>query len=723
MSRARVHPSRATQETHFVPHATPPRRHDSASTANTLSGHATIDTSIQARDIQTVTIHTNPLPRLPVPRQLRPLPATFTDRETELRDLAASLADGPRTGARILSISGIAGVGKTTFAERLLHELSAEFPGGQLQVNLRGFAPSGPATAAETLGRLLRALWPGELRGDAEELAAWWRSITAQQPPLAVLLDDAATAGQVRTLLPGGAGHVVVVTSREPVTQLFQDGAVFCRLPPLDEEATEQLLARCPGAEQLPREEVQRLAARTGGIPLAITVTATHLATIHTTGRNDDMDSRPGDPATPGHRYHQAVALALDSAYKALPPSAARVYRLSASLPALDIDPDMIAAACVIPREQAVTLLETLAAAHQLEERGHLPGRTGPAYRFHDAVRDHARAHEDEGRREAVRRLLDWYLVCATDAERRLTPSHCRLDRDYVYLTEQIPFTDDAGAGAWLDAQHHNLMQGVRHAEAAGIDAMVWQLVHAMWPWWRSHHHYALWEEAHAMAVRAASRCGAREAERVLRNTWGIALRSSGRHRDAIDCFSQVLALADAADDQRMQAQALFELGVTHHAVGNAGDAEPLLLRAREMRLDQGDRRGAALAEIILGCIRMDARTTSRSHGPLHRRALGPGRLRPLRRRPRLAWLGRAHALLGDYPEAVRLLNQARTEFEETDSPRWIARTLEMLGHTAQEQGDSAHASQYYTAALERYDQINPHDAERVRQCLDQLAQ
>ncbi|MFD7499569.1 tetratricopeptide repeat protein [Streptomyces sp. NPDC059850] len=703
-----------------MPHI-PPRRGDHASTANTLSGPATVGTSIQARDIHSVTVHTSPPPRLPVPRQLRPVSATFTDRETELRHLAASLADEPRTGARIAAISGIAGVGKTAFAERLLHELSAEFPGGQLQVNLRGLAPDGPATAVETLGRLLRALWPGELCGDAEELAAWWRSITAQHPPLAVLLDDAATAHQVRTLLPGGAGHVVVVTSRDQLAGLLCDGAVFCHMLPLDPDSTEHLLTRFPGTERLPRREVRRLAVRTGGIPLAVTVTATHLATIHTNGRNDDMDSWSGDPATSG-RHHQAVARALDSAYKALPPSAARVYRLSASLPALDIDPDMVAAACVLPREQAVTLLEALAAAHQLEERGHLPGRTGPVYRFHDAVRDHARAHEDAGRPEAVRRLLDWYLVCATDAERRLTPSHCRLERDYVYLTEQIPFTDDAGARAWLDAQHHNLMEGVRHAETAGIDTMACQLPHAMWPWWRSHHHYALWDEAHTIAVRAARRCGAREAERVLLNTRGVGLRSSGRHQDAADCFSEVLALSDAADDQRMQAQAFYELGVTHYATSRADEAEPLLIRAREMRLAQGDRRGAALAEIILGCIRLEAPNipAAMDHFITARSILTD--CDPFDAARALAWLGRAHALIGDYPEAVRQLNQAKTEFQATDSARWVARTLEMLGQTAQEQGHIAHASQHFAAALERFDQINPHDAERVRQRLGQLA-
>ncbi|MEU0843522.1 tetratricopeptide repeat protein [Streptomyces sp. NPDC005962] len=435
--------------------------------------------------------------------------------------------------------------------------------------------------------------------------------------------------------------------------------------------------------------------------------------------------SRPGDPTVPGHsaghHHHQAAATASDSAYKALQPDAARVYRLFASLPAFDIDPDMVAAACVLPREKAATLLEALSAAHLLEEFGHLPGRSGPVYRLHDAVRDHARAQEDEGRQGAVRRLLDWYLICATEAERRLTPSHCRLDRDYVYLTEQIPFNDDIGARAWLDSQHHNVMQGARQAEASGIDTMVWQLVHAMWPWWRCHHHYALWDEAHPMAIRAAARCGAQEAERVLLNTWGVGLRSSGRHRDAIDCFGQALALADGADDRRMQAQALYELGVTRHAMGSADEAELLLIRARQMRLAQGDRRGAALTEIILGRIRLEARNVPEAmdHFMTARSVLADCDSFDAARA--LAWLGRAHALLGVFPEAVRLLHQARKEFEEANSPRWIARTLEMLGQTAQDQAHTAHATQYYTASLERYDQINPQDAERLRQRLREL--
>ncbi|GDY46525.1 ATP-binding protein [Streptomyces antimycoticus] len=165
-----------------------------------------METSVQARNLQMINIHTNRQLHLPVPHQLRPVPATFTDRTRMLREMTRRLADQPRDSARIISIGGVAGVGKTAFATRLLHDLSDEFPGGQLQVDWRGYSPKGQATMAETLGRLLRATWPGELCGDAEELAVWWRSITAERQPISLLVDKAVRADHVRALLPGVRG-------------------------------------------------------------------------------------------------------------------------------------------------------------------------------------------------------------------------------------------------------------------------------------------------------------------------------------------------------------------------------------------------------------------------------------------------------------------------------------------------------------------------------------
>ncbi|EXU62694.1 hypothetical protein Z951_39995 [Streptomyces sp. PRh5] len=73
-------------------------------------------------------------------------------------------------------------------------------------IDWRGFSPKGQATMAETLGCLLQATWPGELCGDAEGLAVWWRSITAERQPIALLVDKAVRADHVRALLPGVRG-------------------------------------------------------------------------------------------------------------------------------------------------------------------------------------------------------------------------------------------------------------------------------------------------------------------------------------------------------------------------------------------------------------------------------------------------------------------------------------------------------------------------------------
>ncbi len=72
---------------------------------------------------------------------------------------------------------------------------------------------------------------------------------------------------------------MVVATSRDVLLPLVQDGATFCRLPPLGPAAAQQLLTRCLGARQLTESQVRQLAARTAGIPLAVAVTATRLAT------------------------------------------------------------------------------------------------------------------------------------------------------------------------------------------------------------------------------------------------------------------------------------------------------------------------------------------------------------------------------------------------------------------------------------------------------------
>ena len=58
----------------------------------------------------------------------------------------------------ITAIGGTAGVGKTALAVRWAHRVRSRFPDGQLYVNLRGYDPDAPVSAAVALTRFLRAL-------------------------------------------------------------------------------------------------------------------------------------------------------------------------------------------------------------------------------------------------------------------------------------------------------------------------------------------------------------------------------------------------------------------------------------------------------------------------------------------------------------------------------------------------------------------------------------
>jgi hypothetical protein len=146
-----------------------------------------------------------------VPRQL-PLPVRdFVGRAAELATLDAALSGG----VPIAGVAGTAGVGKTTLAVLWAHRRQQQFPGGTLYANLRGYGPGTPATPAEVLTAFLGMLGMSSEKLPATEgaQASLYRSMLADRRVL-IVLDNVSSVDQVRPLLPGTQGCLVLVTSR-----------------------------------------------------------------------------------------------------------------------------------------------------------------------------------------------------------------------------------------------------------------------------------------------------------------------------------------------------------------------------------------------------------------------------------------------------------------------------------------------------------------------------
>src|SRR5579872_2702882 len=181
-----------------------------------------------------------------VPRELPAAIGQFTGRARELRALTGML-DGPAGTVVISAIAGAAGIGKTALAVQWAHQVADRFPDGQLYVNLRGFHPSGkPVPAAAAVRGFLEALGVQAERipADLDAQARLYRSLLSGRR-MFVLLDNARDEEQVRPLLPGGPGCLVLVTSRCQLSGLVAaEGAHALTLGLLSEAEARDLLTR-----------------------------------------------------------------------------------------------------------------------------------------------------------------------------------------------------------------------------------------------------------------------------------------------------------------------------------------------------------------------------------------------------------------------------------------------------------------------------------------------
>src|SRR6266567_2643422 len=588
----------------------------------------------------------------------------------------ALIQTAPGQTVPIVVISGTAGTGKTALAVRFGRQVAKRFPGGQLFVNLRGLDPATPPTEpAEALRFFLDALGvpPHRIPADIEGRSALFRSLLDGKRML-IVLDNARNVAQVRPLLPGAPGSLVVVTSRNELTGLVAaEGAVPLTLDVLSDAEAHEMLARRLGPDRVAAEPeaAEEIISSCARLPLALGITAgraagrpkrplTELATELRDARGR-LDALKADDAVTD------VRAVLSWSYAQLSGPAARMFRLFGVHPGPDISLAAAASLTGMARAEAGAALRELTRTHMVAE--YLPGR----FTFHDLLRayaaDQAERYDPEpGRRAAVHRVLDHYLHTAMAASLRFSPGRSALrlaDPQPGVLPADV--TDKDQALAWFEAEAPVLLALIGYAAAYGFDTHAWQIPWTLSPFFNRRGRWCDYAATQQTALAAARRLGEPLALAHAHHLLGHALAETNDY--------------EAADPHVHESLDMFrELGDRAN--------EAAVLNGLANMLEKQERYPEALA------VALDALRMLKAVGHWWTQAIlenGVG------------WL---YAHLGQYDRALIHCQRALSLHRDSGHRGGAADTLDSLAYVYLHLGDIAQAKAHYTKAIEAYREI-----------------
>ena len=654
---------------------------------------------------------------------LRPaqLPADigdFTGREAHVAYLRTLLLAGSATSSpgavRIAVVNGAGGLGKTTLAVHAAHQVRAEFPDGQLYVDLLGASPQA-ATPGEVLARFLRDLG---IEGDKipardDERATLYRSALTGRRVL-VLLDNAKDAAQVRPLLPGSSSCAVLVTTRNRTSDLAS--MRFVDLDVLEDTEALALFSRIVGEERAAAEPdaTAEVLVACAGLPLAIRICAARLAKrrqwrIATlAGRLRDQHRRLDELKT----GDLAVRASFQVSYDSLRPVAggvdpARVFRILGLWQGASISGAAAAALVGAPADDVAEALEALVDVNLLESPD------PDMYRFHDLLKvyamERAQAEETEdAREEAVSRLLWWYLNTTQAAADAVSPHRYQVPRAAVVYDLAPPaFADLDEALAWYDAERANLVAAIRQAADASLHEIAWRLPPTLFPAFNRRSNWADCVTTNRVAVESARTAADRSGEAWALNSLGFALAKL-RDREAFGHLRQALALREELGDTQGEVQTALALGVGYLFLDGPGAAAlESMQHAVGLLRPMGASTQLAVAVNNLGEVHYGL-------GDLESAAECWGESCDIYRE--IGGYGLGHALhnLGRVYLALRRIDDANACFTEAVSVHrrsgdlvGEAIAIKNIGNVHASTGDIAGARAEWSAALAIFEQIN----------------
>ena len=478
-----------------------------------------------------------------------PRPASsFVGRETELAEVVATIEGG----ARLLTLTGPGGSGKTRLALEAASTLVPEYKAGVFWVGLASLRDH--ALVTETIAQTL-----GSKNGLAEHIG---------EREMLLLLDNLEqvieSAPELSTLVRTCSNLTLLVTSRE---LLRVSGEVEYAVPPLQEPEAVSLF--CERAQTEPSDEIAELCTRLDTLPLALELAAARAKALSPAQILERLSQRldllkGGRDADP---RQQTLRATMEWSHELLSEDEQQLFaRLS-----------VFRGGCTLAAAEEVcdADLETL---QSLVEKS-LLRFSNERYWMLETIREYALDQlEESGEAEELRRRhAEHFLMLAEEAER-----HAEFDSVWI---------------ARLDAEQDNSRAALDRLEAAGESDNALRLAGALGQFWEGSHVAEGRERLERLLARAedpsADRARALAAAAVLARQSGDAATARRRAGEA-------LALYRELGDARGTANATVTLGLAFADEGDFVRARELFQEGVRLLRDAGDEDNALFASRLL---------------------------------------------------------------------------------------------------------------------------
>ncbi|MGK5498784.1 AfsR/SARP family transcriptional regulator [Streptomyces sp. URMC 125] len=508
------------------------------------------------------------------------------------RDQALARLSRLLEAARLATLTGPGGVGKTRLAVAAAATLAGRHPNGVWLVEFAGVRAGTSADLAQVVAATLGiredapSALPGNGTGAADRSPAHRLAAALRDRRALLVLDNCehvvdAAAELAELLLRTAPGLRVLATSQEPLGLAGE--AVFLVEPLGTADAVrlfaERAAASTPGfrldREASDREAVAEICRRLDGIPLALELAATRVRVlglrelaVRLGDRFRVLTSRQrGAPAR-----QQTLRAMIDWSWELLSaPERIVLRRLAVHSDGCDLE--AAEATCAgegVAREEVLDLVTRLVDRSLVVV---VDGPTGPRYRLLESVTAYAaeRLHEMEDLTAVRDRHLRYYLALAERAEPRLRGADQR-----IWL-------------ARLDAEAGNLRaaldEGIRRPAEGGAAEAV-RLATALSWWWLLRGR--LTEARRSLAAVLAAAGGSAPETALLHAAFALL---TGDHTE-----TDLVAAADAVPDPVRRARALWLCAYGMFSAGEAAAGGELNTRALDLFTAAGDRWGTAAA-------------------------------------------------------------------------------------------------------------------------------